>query len=152
MATTPKELNSKTCRVTHNITSVVSGDIQTASSDIDEQNIIYDSNPGYNFLELYYYVVAPGGASTTPLVTLYKKLDNGQFAQIFTANAYSLWTKGKTLPTTPIVVAAGQTLVPSFIEVVYVGSGDIAVTLSQCTDATRIVIAAKRVPGNYIQQ
>lgn len=151
MATTPKELNSKTCRVTHNITSVVSGDIQATSADIDEQNIIYDSNPGYNFLELYYYVVASGG-DTTPLVTLYKKLDNGQFAQIFTPNAYTLWTKGKTLPTTPIVISSGQTLVPSFVEVVYVGSGDIAVTLSQCTDATRIVIAAKRVPGNYIQQ
>ncbi len=149
----PYQLNTPTNNCTHNIASVVPGDIQSSSADLVTKNYIEDDHKGYDFLELYFYVVAPG-SDTTPLVTLYKEFDNGEFANqakaVVTTNEKTIWTKGLTLPTTPITVASGQTLVPTFVEVVYVGSGRIGIALSQCTTGTRIVIAARRVPGNYV--
>lgn len=154
MTITPRQLNIPDNKCTHNIASCSSADIQSDSGDLIARNIIEDDKPGYNFLEIYYYVEAPAAATTTPLITLYKEYDNGEFATDNLSDAsswqYQIWCKGNTLPTTPrTYLAASVTTDPEFIEVVYVGSGRIGIALSQCADTTRIKIGVKRVPGQF---
>lgn len=138
--------SSKFNKLTHNIASVVQvTNIQTTSAQLVDQNII-EYSAGYNFLEIYWEIVAPL-VDVTAVLRLYKEFDNGDF-QAISSGRYA-FCKGKTLPTTAITVSASAT-VQQFVETVYVGSGRVALALEVCPDDTAIKIGIKRVPGDIL--